>query len=147
MGLITISSRLNPRHISHEADIVLQIRLLLPLATCAAAAIVARRSFATARVVGHSMEPALCDGDRVWLVRPGANHRFHVGDVIVFGHPRGHGSPPLLIKRIAEAPLDEPPLPLGSLWVLGDGESALDSRHLGPISGDAVLGVALMRGR
>ncbi len=123
--------------------------------TSVLAMFIMRRRLARLTVVGHSMEPALLDRQRVWIWRPSTRYRYRVDQIVAFEHERGHGSPPLLVKRIAEihhvrASLDystghgDAP---GSVWVLGDAESSLDSRNLGPIPIRSIRGVVLQGGR
>lgn len=91
-------------------------------------------------VVGHSMSPTLHDGERLWLRRPSRGHRYKAGQIIAFEHERGHGTPPMLVKRVAHAQCD-------GIIVRGDALRTLDSRQLGPIPTASVRGIVLGRRR
>jgi signal peptidase I len=102
-------------------------------------------------VRGHSMAPALIDGQRL-LVRRRASYR--AGDVIMFGVPAGlMADVGWLVKRVAAVAGDPVPadfarhlgeglVPAGQLLVRSDSPDGLDSRQLGLINGTEVIGVA-----
>jgi signal peptidase I len=144
---------------------------LRPLVAAAAAisAVVAaarlRRTLVAVRVVGISMEPTLREGERV-LVRRATAAGVRRGQLVVFAQPRllpGRPSPdhpPWLIKRVVALPGDPAPraflpgsetgaesvVPPGKLVVLGDNrDHSYDSRRIGYIDGNSLLGVALRR--
>ena len=96
-------------------------------------------------VVGHSMAPALQNRQRVWLWRTRPGYAYEVGQVVAFEHTRGHGRPPLLVKRIVEVADPGSTLPPGHVRVLGDGRMSLDSRQLGPIPEASIRGVVVSR--
>lgn len=120
------------------------------VAVVVAAVLRMRRRLLMVTVHGNSMSPTFADGDRV-LVRRG--HPGAVGDVVVFAHPRPlTGDLDMLVKRVAAGPGDPVPeavraavgcsaVPRGHLVVLGDNTHSLDSRKLGFIAADAVVGV------
>lgn len=85
------------------------------------------------------MSPALSHGDYIVTV---VQRDYRLGDIVVFTHPHRPGF--VLIKRIAASP---EPLQPGTLWVLGDNMTAStsDSRLLGPIDRELVIGRALFR--
>jgi signal peptidase I len=137
------------------------------LAVLAGGALVARRRIAIITVTGQSMEPTLADGDRV-IVRRARLRSVQAGRLVVFEAPsdehRRWTSPPpgrdlnrvWLIKRAAAVPGDPLPdglpamlsghatVPDGRLIVLGDNPAkSVDSRRLGYIPGDRLLGVVI----
>ena len=82
------------------------------------------------------MVPTLHPGDWLWAHKPGT---LKVGQIVVFRHDQG-----LLIKRIIEPP-GEVVAP-GTFFVLGDArEDSLDSRRIGPVAADQIIGVVLFR--
>jgi nickel-type superoxide dismutase maturation protease len=84
-------------------------------------------------VSGASMEPALHDGDML-LIRYGA--RVRPADVVVVALP---GDRPVAVKRAVHRSD-------AGWWVEGDaGALSTDSRTLGPIAPEAVLGRAVLR--
>jgi signal peptidase I len=144
---------------------------LLPLAAAAAAipAVVAaarlRRTLVAVRVVGISMQPTLLEGDRV-LVRRTTADAVCRGQLVVFAQPQPRpgppspGHPPWLIKRVVALPGDPTPrnllpgpeigaesvVPPGKLVVIGDNrDRSFDSRRIGYVDGDSLLGVVLRR--
>ncbi len=84
--------------------------------------------FRVLRIRGESMSPKYQSGDFV-LLRKVWGERFKRGDVIVFSKQL-YGT---LIKRIDKI-TDE------GIYVLGTGENSLDSRRLGPVNPDTVVG-------
>jgi signal peptidase I len=137
---------------------VLRARELLIAGSVAAAATTLltfglRRRLSRLTVTGHSMSPTLLDGQRVWLWHPGRHYQYRVNQLVAFEHWRGHGSPPLLVKRVATPDrgalkaVGRGPTNPGEIWVLGDGENSLDSRQLGPIPYSSIRGVVLRRKR
>jgi signal peptidase I len=141
-------------------------------AAVGAAAIVAgllalRRLLAVVAVIGPSMQPTLFPGDRV-LVRRAGLRGIRTGQIVVIEKPGAGGGwaagprrPPAgrrewMIKRVAAVPGElRPPaipggdgagpvVPAGRLVVLGDNPArSMDSRQLGYIPADRVLGVVL----
>jgi signal peptidase I len=123
--------------------------------------LLARRRIAIVSITGRSMEPALADGDRV-LVRRTGLRSVHAGQIVVVEAPDfEHGgwtqaqSPGWLIKRAAAVPGDPLPnglpalagdlrVPENKLVVLSDNQqNSVDSRQLGYVPGDRVLGVVV----
>ena len=86
-------------------------------------------------VTGHSMEPALRDGD--WLLMLPPRRRFRRGDVVLFRDPRERSR--LLLKRVVD-------VRDGALTVEGDhaGHST-DSRHFGTVGASEVIARAAFR--
>jgi signal peptidase I len=118
------------------------------LLAAVAGAVVARSRWTSATVVGRSMEPTLHDGQRV-LVRRRKPSR---GDVVVFAMPPPAAAPAHRVKRVCAVAGDPVPewlrgavpydvLPAGTVAVTGDNPRSEDSRHLGLIPLDRVLGV------
>lgn len=129
-----------------------------------------RRSVAVVTVRGLSMQPTLNAGDRL-LIRRVTQARLRTGQIVVIDRPAYAGRPvqagrsswppaghDWLIKRVAalageptpdlvlsaDAPGAEPLVPAGHLVVLGDNLAvSQDSRELGYIAADRVLGVAI----
>lgn len=118
-----------------------------------------RRRFVVVSVVGVSMEPVLREGQRVLVRRAGVAAMRH-GDVVVFANPVTADclpdDPPWLIKRVIALGGDPVPpeavpannvhavVPDGTVVVRGDNHlHSLDSRKVGFISGDALLGVVV----
>lgn len=83
------------------------------------------------KISGNSMSPRFKDGDFV-VVGAASLFLSHLkaGDVIVFRHG-GYGTLVKKIERVAEG---------GELIVTGTQADSLDSRRLGPISAEKVLG-------
>lgn len=127
---------------------------------------VVRRKVAVVTVSGPSMEPTLSHGDRV-LIRRVTGNGLRTGQIVVFMTPLPNEAalaqlprwPPRrsdwMIKRVAAMAGEPAPavmltslagpaelvVPLGQLAVLGDNPArSLDSRHLGYISAERVLG-------
>jgi signal peptidase I len=128
-----------------------------------------RRRFAAITVTGESMRPAMAAGDRVLVRRAGLTD-LRRGQVVVVERPRRDGTwPPRrpggvagrqwMIKRVAALPGDRLPpgcppgisgagglVPPGRLVVLGDNVTvSYDSRQLGPLPGERLLGIAVRR--
>ena len=140
------------------------------LAAVLAAGLALRRRYAVVTVTGDSMLPGLLPGDRV-LVRRTRTGRLRRGQVVVAEIPGADGDwegPPRgpvsrrewMIKRLAAVPGDPRPadslpatadpagrqVPPGKFVVLGDNPAlSHDSRQIGYIPGDRVLGVAIRR--
>jgi signal peptidase I len=128
-----------------------------------------RRKIAVVTVRGLSMQPALNAGDRLLIRRVRAD-RLRTGQIVVIERPDAGGASPgrpqswppaghdWLIKRLAALPGEPTPdlmleatapgtesvVPAGKLVVLGDNlPVSLDSRELGYIPAERVLGVML----
>jgi signal peptidase I len=134
------------------------------------AALALRKGFALVTVTGDSMMPTLAPGDHV-LVRRARLGRLRPGQVVVVEAPgvEGYGAAPAsgpasrrewMIKRVAAVPGDPRPevglpatagpagrpVPPGKFVVLGDNAAwSHDSRHIGYIPGDRLLGIAVRR--
>ena len=86
-------------------------------------------------VSGHSMEPALREGDWVLVVPPRRTPR--AGDVVLVRDPRERTR--LLLKRVADVTAD-------GVVVHGDHDGhSTDSRTFGAVSPDLVVGRAALR--
>ncbi len=84
------------------------------------------------KVSGHSLTPEFQEGDFVLVVKiPFFLLRPVPGDIVVFTHPL-YG---LLIKRIQS--VDEQK---DEVYVIGNQEASLDSRHFGPIKMGSIKG-------
>jgi signal peptidase I len=138
--------------------------LLGALVVGAVGVLIARRRIAIVAVTGQSMEPTLAPGDRVLVRRTGVRS-VRAGQIVVIEAPDSNGAwtgDPTrrdlgriwLIKRVAARPgeplpggmpamiANEPVVPDGKLLLLGDNpEMSLDSRYLGYIPADRLLGV------
>lgn len=136
------------------------------LAALATGVYLLRRRIAVVAVIGSSMQPTLAPGDRV-LVRRVRIGQVRTGQIVVIEKPGESGTwvtPPLnratgqrewMIKRVAAVPGDHRPdampadspgllIPAGKLVVLGDNPArSLDSRQIGYIPAERVLGVVL----
>jgi signal peptidase I len=119
-----------------------------------AGAVLLRTRLIVVSVHGISMAPALNPGDRL-LVRRGMRPRR--GDVVVvrLAHPSAPGA--WSVKRVTAVAGDRVPpgvpggppggrVPAGQFVVLGDNAGvSLDSRELGPLPADRLVGVARRR--
>ena len=86
-------------------------------------------------VSGHSMEPALREGDWVLVVPPRRTPR--AGDIVLVRDPRERTR--LLLKRVADVTAE-------GVVVAGDRrEHSTDSRAFGPVPRSLVLGRAAFR--
>ncbi|WP_418955713.1 S26 family signal peptidase [Streptomyces tritici] len=128
-----------------------------------------RRRLVVVTVEGSSMAPTLGDGDVVLVRRRGLG-RLSVGDLVVVESPvppvarpdwtwPDADEPPerrgWMVKRLAALPGQPWPaacadrhgrLPDGMIAVLGDNAAAsVDSRQMGAVPGDRVLGVVVRR--
>jgi signal peptidase I len=136
------------------------------LAVLTAVVVVARRRIAVVSVTGQSMEPTLTAGDRV-VVRRTRLRSVRTGQIVVVETPTAGREWRLepagrdlkrdwMIKRVAAVPgeplpdglpaaiADSAAVPDGTLVVLGDNPPmSLDSRHLGYIPGERLLGVVV----
>nr|WP_281401045.1 S26 family signal peptidase [Amycolatopsis umgeniensis] len=114
-----------------------------------------RRRLIVVTVYGVSMEPTYVAGDRL-LVRRSRLARVRAGQIVVVqGGPPKPGDPTAgrLVKRAVAVPGDpvpphipvaDPVVPPGNLLVLGDNPArSNDSRRLGYIPADALIGVVL----
>jgi signal peptidase I len=113
-----------------------------------------RRRLFVVTVHGASMEPTLADGDRL-LARRTSTPR--TGQVVIVEAPvrdpgwawrRGRlapaGTGEWIVKRVAAVGGGE--VPAGTLLILGDNPAAsIDSRELGFVPADRVLGVMVRR--
>jgi signal peptidase I len=144
---------------------------LLGLGGCGLLAVLAlRRGFALVTVTGDSMMPTLAPGDRV-LVRRARLGRLRTGQVVVVEAPGADGYRAVprrgpasrgewMIKRVAAVPGEARPegslpaaadpsgplVPPDTFVVLGDNaEWSHDSRHIGYIPGERLLGIAVRR--
>jgi len=82
------------------------------------------------------MMPTLLPGDWVLVVEP---RGYRTGDVVVVEHPGRPGYE--MVKRITASPgevVSERRLGPDEWWVQGDHGSSTDSRHFGPVGGDAL---------
>jgi signal peptidase I len=150
---------------------ILVIVLSLPALALGLLIMLARRQFTLIAVTGQSMQPTLTAGDRV-LVRRTCLDRLRSGQIVVVEEPGEGGTwlKPLpcgrpgsyrwMIKRVVAVPGDDRPdvclpaslgppevrVPAGKLVILGDNpRRSYDSRQLGYIPGERVLGVMLRR--
>ncbi|MFY1596801.1 S26 family signal peptidase [Micromonospora sp. WMMD737] len=123
-----------------------------------------RRSLIVVTVTGESMLPALRHGDSL-LVRRTRVGRVRRGAVVVLELPDQRAAPANLppnaglparwsVKRVTGLPGDVTagidgtcwPVPPGSLAVAGDNAAmSYDSRQVGPVPGDRLLGVVVLR--
>jgi len=86
-------------------------------------------------VAGHSMEPALREGDWLLMLPPRRTPRR--GDVVLFRDPRERSR--LMLKRVVE-------VPDGALVVEGDNDGhSADSHKFGAIDGSEVIARAAFR--
>lgn len=84
------------------------------------------------KVSGYSLTPGYQEGDFVFIVKiPLFLRPYKVGDVVVFDHPQ-YGK---LIKQV-QAVVPE----RKELMVTGTHPHSIDSRQLGPINQDSILG-------
>jgi signal peptidase I len=117
--------------------------------------VVQRRRLLVVTVHGVSMEPTYTSGDRL-LVRRSRLDRVRTGQVVVV-RVSGPGVDQLtggrMVKRAvavpgdpvpAQIPVPDPVVPAGRLLVLGDNPLlSNDSRRLGYLSADSLIGVVL----
>jgi len=143
----------------------------LPVLALGLALVLLRRRITLVTVTGESMRPAFRAGDRV-LVRRARVGQLRLGQVVVVEEPGEKGTwqtpPPRgrvdrhqwMIKRVAALPGDERPegllpatagppgprVPADAIVLLGDNAArSYDSRQLGYVPGDRLLGVVLRR--
>ncbi|HET6317211.1 MAG TPA: S26 family signal peptidase [Chloroflexota bacterium] len=91
--------------------------------------------FTHVRVAETSMQPTLQPGDRLIVLRWS---RPRVGDLVVLRDPAFRSR--LLVKRVAGRTAD------GSYIVQADNPNVgSDSRHLGPLAGDLLVGKVMWR--
>jgi signal peptidase I len=140
----------------------------LAAAVAAVGVHVLRRRLAVVAVIGLSMQPTLVPGDRVLVRRVGIGD-IRAGQIVVIEKPGDDGVWPAeprrrptgqrewMIKRVAAIPGDPRPgmmpadgdgaghvVPSCKLVVLGDNPArSMDSRQIGYIPADRVLGVVL----
>lgn len=89
------------------------------------------------QVQGDSMAPSLSDRRRIVVCRRRRGN-YRLGEVIVFTNPLEHG-PTFLVKRIVGI---SEPMKYGSTMynVAGDAALSIDSRRLGLVEHDSVVG-------
>jgi signal peptidase I len=117
--------------------------------------VVLRRRLLVVTVIGVSMEPTYRSGDRL-LVRRSRLKGIRTGQIVVVqvsGAATGDTTAGRLVKRAVAVPGDPVPpqipipdqvVPEGRLLVLGDNPAhSDDSRRLGYIPADALIGVVL----
>jgi signal peptidase I len=117
--------------------------------------LVQRRRFLVVTVRGVSMEPTYFSGDRL-LVRRSRLGRVRAGQVVVVQISGAAADDPTggrMVKRAvavpgdpvpARIPVSDPVVPSGRLLVLGDNPlRSNDSRRLGYLSADSLIGVVL----
>jgi signal peptidase I len=117
--------------------------------------VVLRRRLLVVTVLGVSMEPTYRSGDRL-LVRRSRLKAIRTGQIVVVqlsGATPGDSTAGRLVKRAVAVPGDPVPpqipiadqiVPEGRLLVLGDNPArSNDSRRLGYIPADALIGVVL----
>jgi nickel-type superoxide dismutase maturation protease len=89
------------------------------------------------------MVPTLLPDDWCLVVKPGS---WRQGDVVVVEHPGRPGYE--MVKRLVAVPGDRHDgrvLADGEFWVVGDHpDASTDSRHFGPVSGDALKARVLL---
>jgi signal peptidase I len=117
-----------------------------------------RRRYLAVTVTGRSMEPALWHGDRV-LVRRARLSTVRAGQVVVLATPatlpatdgrwmvkRAVAVPGDPVPRMAPSWCRDPVVPAGRVVVFGDNAAfSHDSRQLGYLPGDRLLGVVIRR--
>ena len=83
-------------------------------------------------VDGLSMAPTLVQGDWIWIDRwTLSQRRPEVGELVLFELPEDGR---WVVKRVQRSSTEE-------IWVLGDNpQQSLDSRQLGPISAEQLVG-------
>jgi len=87
------------------------------------------------RVEGNSMEPALEEGDSVFIE---PSKHFRAGDIVLANHPFKKSVK--ILKRIENVTLD------GSYFLVGDNKSeSTDSRSFGSIPAKEIIGKAVCR--
>jgi signal peptidase I len=117
--------------------------------------LVQRRRFLVVTVHGVSMEPTYVSGDRL-LVRRSRLGRVRAGQVVVVRVSGAAADDPTggrMVKRAvavpgdpipSQIPVSDPVVPSGRLLVLGDNPlRSNDSRRLGYLSADSLIGVVL----
>jgi signal peptidase I len=110
----------------------------------------ATRRLIVVTVSGGSMEPALCDGDRL-LVRRASPRSLSAGRIVVLKRPPGVAAEsPWIVKRVSALPGGCVPgtgavVPPGFVAVVGDNPRSHDSRQLGPLPTGSLLGVVVRR--
>lgn len=89
-------------------------------------------------VVGESMTPAFCDGDRLLVLRTPRWVRLRPGDVVASADPRAPSR--LLVKRVAECARSA-----GVVLVGDNRERSTDSRTFGAVERGTVWGLVVYR--
>ena len=127
--------------------------MLLATVTLACTAFL-RRRWVIVRVVGESMSPTLTSGQRLIMRRRG-QRMAELGDVIAFHTPAHIAQPPAFrVKRVVAVAGDPMPswlhatrsddslalVPTGFVAVRGDAKKTEDSRHLGLIPAESIIG-------
>jgi signal peptidase I len=120
-----------------------------------------RRQWLVVTVRGASMSPTLRSGERVLARR---NARWRTGSIVVFRWSKGRSetrTAPVLVKRVAAVPGEPFPawargtavprwgeatrVPQGYIVVAGDGDRSSDSRDLGLVPTNDVIGTVVLR--
>jgi signal peptidase I len=116
--------------------------------------LVARRKFVVITVIGVSMTPTYNPGDRVLVLRSARIRRGRAAVALPPEELRRPGG--LVMKRIAAVPGDKVPdavravvaettVPLGTVVLIGDNPTSIDSRHWGLVPASDVRGVVVAR--
>jgi len=108
--------------------------LLVAAGTTVGLAMVAGRRTTRVAVSGHSMEPAMRDGD--WLIVLTTDDLPRAGQVVVARDPRADGR--IIVKRVARAS------PASGLTLASDHPAHADER-IGPLASEDVIGRAWLR--
>ena len=88
------------------------------------------------RITGNSLDPEIKEGDFVLVTRiPFLLNSLKIGDMIVFKHP-DHGT---LIKLITGIEDNQ-----HKISFVGTNAFSLDSRQIGPVDKDAIIGRVLI---
>lgn len=139
-----------------------QLGVVTGLLVAAGAIFAARRILVLVNVTGASMEPTLCDGDRILVRRQGAGG-LRRGRIVVLMAPeaaqgREWQCPGWHVKRVVALPGDPLPadvpatddtglVPRDSVVVFGDNPFGGDSRNWGPYRVDGLVGTLVCRTR
>jgi len=136
------------------------VAALFAAAVFTGAVFAARRALVLVRVNGTSMEPTLCDGDRILVRRrkPAELRRGHIAVLLAPEAAQGRDwqCPGWHVKRVVALPGDPLPadvpaaddtglVPADSVVVLGDNPFGGDSRNWGPYRADGLVGTFVCR--